>query len=264
MVPSTRTAVNWWADRIRPVRSLVFGVQAAENTHPGKVIVLDGITSALFDDAIGASAFYPLGLDNVYLTPESRDTIHPGDHPEMLDRVVLAPAVMRSAITHDQVVVYSFLGDHLRNITWGYERSALGHLVDSAPRRVEVGNPLFGYLLGPEWLPAEPGFRWMPRRATVRLGGPNSVKDRLLIEGFCPRLQLQGGPLHLFVTVDGIPLGETQITDPDASFQRLFVMPPALIGKKMVRVEISVDRTTLDPNGRELGVVLSTISIQPE
>ncbi len=264
MVPSTRTAVNYWADRVRPIRGLVLGVQAAQNSHPGKTIVLDGITSTLFDDTIASSAFFPLGIDNVYLTPESRDSIHPADNPEKLDEVVLDPGVMRSAITHDQVVVYFFLGDHLRNITRDYERSALSRLVDSEPRRVEVGNPLFGYLLGPEWSPPASGFRWMPRRATVRLGGPTSVKDRLRLEGYCPALQLQGGPLHLFVTVDGIPLEGTEINDPDAVFVRLFVLPSSLIGRKTIHVEISVDRTTQDPNGAELGVVFNTVSIQPE
>jgi hypothetical protein len=262
MVPSTRTAVTWWLDRVGPVRGLVLGVQAAQLSHPGKTIVLDGITSSLFDDSIASSAFFPLGLDNVYLTPESRESIHPADNPGKLDEVVLEPGVMRSAITHDQVVVYFFLGDRLRNITRDYERSALSRLVDSEPHRIEVGNPLFGYLLGPEWSPPASGFRWMPRRATVRMGGPMSAGDRLRLEGYCPGMQLRGGPLHLFVEIDGIPLEGTQLTDPDASFVRTLVMPPSLIGKKTIHVAISVDRTTLDPEGRELGVVFDTISIQ--
>jgi hypothetical protein len=264
MVPSTRTAVRWWRDRVDPVRVLVLGVVAAHDTHPDKTIVLDGVTSSLYDDAVGASAFYPFGLDNVYLTPESRDSIHPQDNPEGLNQVVLEPGVMLSAITHDQVVVYSGVGDHLRNITRAYERSAVGHLVDSVPRRVEIGNPLYGYLLGPEWLLGESGFRWMPRHATVRLAGPSSVKDRLVLEGFCPAMQLREGVLHLSVTVDGIALKGTQITDPESSFRRLFIVPPALIGKKTVQVEISVDRTTLGPDGRELGLVFNRVSIQPE
>jgi hypothetical protein len=118
--------------------------------------------------------------------------------------------------------------------------------------------------LGPEWLPPEGSFRWMPRRATVRLGGPSSGNDRLVLEGFCSEMQLRSGPLHLFVTVDSIPLEGTQIAEPETSFRRLFVMPPSLIGKKVVQVEISVDRTTHVPDGRDLGLVVSDISIQTE
>jgi hypothetical protein len=263
MLPSTRTAVNYWVERIYPIRGLVLGVQSAQRAHPGKIIVLDGVSSALYDDAVGASAFLPWGIDHVYLTPESRDSIHPLDNPEKLNDLVLEPGVMRSAITHDQVVVYSPVRDHLRNLTWDYERSALDHQVNSEPRRVDVGNPLFGYLLGPEWYPLESDFRWMPKHATLRIGGPDSDKDRLLLQGFCPDVQLRRGPLHLFVTVDRIPLEEIEITEPENSFRRLLVMPTLLIGRKAVEVEITVDRTTHSPDGRELGVVFGTISIQP-
>jgi hypothetical protein len=263
MLPSTRTAVNYWVERGYPIRGLVLGVQAAQQAHPGKAIVLDGITSQLYDDAVGASAFFPLGLDNIYLTPESRDSIHPLDNPEKLDDLVLEPGVMRSAITHDQVVVYSSVRDHLRNSTWDYERSALDRLANSEPRRVEVGNPLFGYLLGPEWYPLESDFRWMPKHATLRMGGPDSDKDRLLLQGFCPDVQLRSGPLHLFVTVDRVPLEGIQIAEPENSFRRLLVIPRSLIGRKTVQVEITVNRTTHAPDGRELGVVFGTISIQP-
>jgi hypothetical protein len=41
-------------------------------------------------------------------------------------------------------------------------------------------------------------------------------------------------------------------------------MPPSLIGKKTVQVEISVDRTTQGPDGRELGLVFTAMSIQSE
>ena len=54
-----------------PVRGLVLGVEAAHQAHPDKPILLDGITSALFNDAISQSAFYPLAIDDVYLTPGS-------------------------------------------------------------------------------------------------------------------------------------------------------------------------------------------------
>jgi hypothetical protein len=272
MVPATQTALRFWIDRSLPMRGLVLGVAAAHQTHPGKIIVLDGITSSLYDDAIKHGAFYPLGLYDVYLTPGSLNTIHPGAGREKLSNVVLDPATMRHALAHEQVVVYSDVGDHLRNITEEWERLEFtrspGFKGSSpnerlTPRRVEVGNPLFAYLLGPEWFPVEwPGFRWMPRLATVRLGGPVSANDKLLLEGNCPDLQLRGGFVHLSVSVDGIPLTETKIGGTETHFRRLFDVPPSLTGKDSVNVAISVDRVHQEPGGRELGLVLGTVEFE--
>jgi len=126
---------------------------------------------------------------------------------------------------------------------------------------VEVGNSLFAYLLGPEWYDLESaGFRWMPQRATVRLGGLGSATDKLLLEGYCPDRQLKAGPLHLLVTVDGLPLADTQIGNTENKFRRLFVVPPSLAGRESVEVAISVDRVLHEPGGRELGLVFGTIA----
>jgi hypothetical protein len=265
MIPVTRVASRWWLDRSLAARGLVLGVAAAHRTHPGKTIVLSGITSDLYDSAIGDLAFYPLGLDGVYLTPEARVSIHPGTDPELLPRIVLDPLTMRNALAREQVVVYSDVGDHLRNITGEWERLEFktNERHDSLSRRVEVGNPLFAYLLGPEWFPVEsPGFRWMPRRATVELGGPASASDKLLLEGDCPVLQLKGGFVHLSVSVDGIPLADTKIGGTENHFRRLFDVPPSLSEKGQVTVVISVDRVVHEPGGRELGLVLGTVAFE--
>jgi hypothetical protein len=261
MIPVTRIASRWWLDRSQGVRALVLGVRAAESTHPGKTIVLDGITSDLYNASLADSAVTSVGLMEAYLTPGARDTIHPVNDLGRFPHLVMEPGPMRNAITHDEVVVYSDVGDHLRNITGVWERSQSGLLPDPEPRRIEVGNPLLGYLLGPEWFPLENGFRWMPARATVHLGGPRSPKDRLLLEGYCPR-QLKAGDVHLLVAVDGIPLGNAQIINPESSFRRLLDMPPSLTGKSTVTVAISVDQVIHEPGGRELGLTFGTIAIQ--
>ncbi len=261
MIPLSRSASRWWLDRSQEVRGLVLGVQAAEATHPGKTIVLDGITSDLYNASLADSAVTSVGLREAYLTPGSRDTIHPVNDLGRLPHLVMEPGPMRNALTHDEVVVYSDVGDHLRNITGVWERSQSGLLPDQEPRWIEVGNPLLAYLLGPEWFSLENGFRWMPARATVRLGGPRSAKDQLLLEGYCPR-QLKAGDVHLSVTVDGIPLGNAQIIHPESSFHRLFDMPPSLTGKTTVTVAIAVDQVIHEPGGRELGLTFGTIAIQ--
>ena len=262
MLPITRFASRWWFERSHVVKSVVLGVRAAKAAHPDKAILLDGITSEIYDDAIGHSPFVLLGLNDVYLVPQLRDTIHPEPDLADIDDTVLAPAPTLRALANEQVVVYSVAGDHLRNITRTYGVAAQLSLTREEPRRIDAGNSLFAYLLGPEWLPIETGFRWMPKRATLRLGGPRSQKDQLYLEGTCPLEQLRGGPVHLLVSVDGIPLKGKEIGDLESSFHRLFLLPPQLTGRSAVEVSIETDRTTRTPGQGELGLAFGKIAIR--
>ena len=228
MIPVAQAATHWALEKTQPIRALVLGVQAARDAHPDKAILLDGITDELFQDAVGQGAFYPLGIDDVYLTPHSELNLKPAHDMADVNRVVLEPGAAVHAIANDQIVVYSLAGDHLRNITETWERSASSRLPDRLPSRVDVGNPLFSWLLGPTWLSPESGVRWMPGSATVRLGGPGSTGNKLVLDGFCPQEQLKQAPRHLSVAADGVPLGETQINDPESSFHRLFALPDSL------------------------------------
>ena len=262
MIPVSRTATRWWLDRSQEVRGLVLGIQAAEAAHPGKTVVVDGIAGDLYDASLGDAAVTSIGWNEAYLTPAARDTIRPTYDLGRFPHLVMEPEPLRKALTHEEVVVYSDVGDHLRNITGVWERKlAVPSSPDQEPRWIEVANPLLGYLLGPEWFPVDNGRRWMPGRATVRLGGPRSAKDRLLLEGSCPK-QLKAGDVHLSVTVDGIPLGNAQIIHPENDFRRLFDMPPSLTGKSTVTVVIAVDQVFHEPGGRELGLTFGTIAIQ--
>lgn len=267
MITGSLSESHWRLTRSRNVRAMVLGAVAAREAHPDKTIVLDGVTSPLFEDAVAHSAFYAAGLDYVYLAPGSGDKLESAPHLEALPRVLLEPGVMKNAITHDEVVVYSVNGDHLRNITEQYERSAAVDFFPDersgqGPRHVEVGNPLDAYLLGPEWFPLETGVRWMPQRATVRLRGPESGGDELLLEGDCPEQVLKAGPVHLSVSVDGIPLPEAEIGKTDPHFRRLYVVPASLLGRDSVEVVISVDRVYHEPGGRVLGLVFGTIAFE--
>jgi hypothetical protein len=263
MIPAARQASGWWLFRTSQARTLVLGVEAAHRAHPDKTVVLEAIPDNLYDDVVADSGFFPIGVDRVYLTKDTADNLHPQDGIDRLPDFVLSGEAMRNAITHEQVVIYSVVGDHLRNVTEAWERANFSRLLidqGAVPRRVEVANPLLTYLLGPEWLPLESDFRWMPGRATVRLGGPQSTADALLLEGYCPEQQLSAGPLHLSVTVDGIPLQGTQIAKPESRFRRIFPVPPSLVGRNAVEISISVDRTFRDSAGRDLGLVFGTIA----
>lgn len=183
-----------------------------------------------------SNTFYCVALDYVYLTPGSEVRLHPTINPELLPRVSLARVIMKKALTHHGVVVYSLNGDRLQDVTEARKRSAPDRFFpkrsSSEPRRVEahrveVGNPLFTYLLGPEWFGIESGNRWMPKRATVWLSGPVHAGDTLVLEGQRPDPQLLPGTLHPIVQVDGVKLPASSIDDTEVEFRRLFKIPAA-------------------------------------
>jgi hypothetical protein len=122
MIPVTRIASQWWLDRSLQVRGLVLGVQAAEATHPGKTIVLDGVTSDLYNISLADSAITFIGLKEAYLTPDEGETIHPGNDFGRLPHLVMGPGRLQNALSRKEVVVYSDAGDHLRNVTEVWEQ----------------------------------------------------------------------------------------------------------------------------------------------
>jgi hypothetical protein len=262
MVPTTMAVTSLWLAKSITVRGLVLGARAARETHPGKAIVLEGVTTELYNLSLLHAPFLAAGVDGVYLTPESGLTIIPDAGRETLDRLVLDPNVLGRAITHDDVVVYSLESEHLRNITEGYTRRLSGRSVDRLPTRIDVGNNLYSWLLGPTWLSPESGIRWMPGSATLRIGVPVTGGSRLELDGYCPEVQLLKAPRHLMVLVDGVVAGDTRIYDPESDFRRLMPVPGLLAGKSEVAVEIRVDPVDHQA-GQDYGLVFGKIAILP-
>lgn len=261
MIPVSRSATRWWLNKTEPVRALVLGVEAAHRTHPGKAILLDGLPGPVYDDSMSQGAFYPLHISDVYLTPGSENVITHAKDAADPDISVLDPDVTYHALKNDQVVIYSLSGDHLRNVTESFERSAPNRFSNRLPSRIDAGNPLYSWLLGPTWLPSDSGVRWMPGEATVRLRGPDSPGNKIVLDGFYPEEQLSSGPRHLIVSVDGVRVGETQINDPESDFHRLFPMPDASVGKSAVEVQLRIDPVTRR-GSQTYGAVFGKIAIQ--
>jgi hypothetical protein len=271
MVPVSQSATRWALDKTIPVRGLVLGVKAAQQTHPGKIILLDGVSDTLFQDSIGQGALWAARADAVYLTPGGELNLRGSPDLVDVDKVVPDPAAVFHAIQGDQVVVYSLAGDHLRNITEAYERAAPARLINPSvtasrfPGRIDVGNPLYNWLLGPSWPPSESGVRWMPDMATVRLRVPRQG-NKLLLEGFCPLEHLKRDTRHLTVSVGGIKVGEMQIAVPKSDFRGLFNIPSAAIaqfaasGVDEVKVEIRVTPVSRI-GGQDYGVVFGKIAL---
>jgi hypothetical protein len=260
-VPVVRTTLRWHFERGRMARTLVYGLERARQLHPGKTILLTGVTTDLFWAAVFDKPYRLLGLPHVYLAPGAEDNIQP--HPELGDigEFILPPAVALEALERKRAVVYDAAGDRLRNVTGPYYALARSRWSRSElPRRVDAGNPLFAAFLGPEWYPIEAGYRWMPRQATVRVGGPGRT---LRLTGFCPQEQVRSGPVHLRVRVDGHAFAPVALRRGNAPFELDFPLPDTLAQAGELRIVLEVDRTFARPeDGRPLGLVFGSIGVR--
>jgi hypothetical protein len=162
-----------------------------------------------------------------------------------------------------RAVVYTPEAGRLRAVTLSYFVDARRRWNPEEPRRVEVGQPSFAPQLGPSWHRLESGHRWMPRRATVRLGGPRTAAEKLHVSGFCPAAQVAGRPLRVSVGVDGALIEAFQLSKGDAPFHLVLKLPPQLIGKQRVEVFVEVDHTFAEPpDRRELGLSFGSFEIR--
>jgi len=259
LVVPEAVATTAWNHRISVrVRNLVESVAQAHELHPAKSILLDGVDTDLFWNAILDRPFRLIGLDHVYLTPGSERRIEA--HPELgnVSNYVLPPDVAGNALKRDEVVVYDVRGPRLRNITSLYAAMPRDTRL---PARVDVASPLTQYLLGPEWYAADGDHRWMPKRATLRIAGPSAAGQKLYLAGQCPEEQLRNGPLPVTVTVDGSTLAPAAIRE--NVFELAFALPDTLVGKPEIHLVVEVSRVfrpASDP--RDLGVVFGVVEVR--
>jgi hypothetical protein len=190
MIRMDRIAARWWSQRDVPIRALVLGLGQAHENHPRKAIVLDGITDDLYNDALAWQAFRLVGVDHIYLTPASGDSLHPAFKPELFRSFVMEPGALRGAIVDRSVVIYSFAVDHLRNVTETYRRQMLGRLSGAARRQVAIGNPLHVFALGPHWGRVVSGCLWAPAQVTLGPGVPRNT-GFFVRDGTCEPLKVR-------------------------------------------------------------------------
>jgi hypothetical protein len=247
----------------RKIERMVLGVEEARRLHPDQTILLSDVDDDLFWNAILDDPFSLAGVTDVYISPESEGMLTP--HADLGDirKFVLPATATLDALDRGKLVVYSASGDRLRNITPFYKITAHLHLRRQTPRRVDVANDLLAYLLDKSWYPREEAHRWIPKKATVRLGGPARAGERLYLSGFCPKAQLEKGPLPLAVQVDGKALPPVLIEPGTGQFEFDFALPDDLVGKESVEVTVEAGRTFTPPGDtRQLGVVFGVFEIR--
>jgi hypothetical protein len=260
---SGRLEMRRVVERSHTVRTLVWGAVRVRQLHPGKAIVFKGLRSDVFWAGIAPRPFRLAGVSDVYVAPEAEAEIKPRPEFGRVLDYVIPPGILLRMLDDHRVVVYAEDAGRLRALTLSYMVDARRRWKHEEPRRVDVGQPSFAGQLGPTWYEIDSGHRWMPRRATVRLGGPRSPLEKIHISGYCPAAQVSKGPLRVTVEANEIFLGAWQLSDGDAQFELAGRLPPQLIGKESVDISVAVDRTSKSPpDRRELGLVFGTFEIR--
>ena len=217
--------------------------------------------TTLFWNGVLDRPFRLFGLDHIYLAPGSEKRIDA--HPDLgnIGDYILPAAVVTQALKREELVVYDVRGPRLRNITEVY--AALPHDSGALPLRVDAASPLTSYLLGPEWYPSDGDHRWMPRRASVRMGAPTANGQKLYLRGGCPDEQLKEGPLPVTVEVEGVKLPPAVIRPGENAFELAFPLPDSVVGKPEMHVTVEVGRIfrpASDP--RDLGLVFGAFEVR--
>jgi hypothetical protein len=128
---------------------------------------------------------------------------------------------------------------------------------------VDVSGSVADYLLGPEWYPSDGNVRWMPLRATLRMGAPDAPGRTLHLMGACPAVLLRAGPLGVKVTVAGVELPAAAIHSGENAFDLSFPLPPQVAGRPEMLVTVEVSRTirpASDP--RDLGLAFGVFEVR--
>jgi hypothetical protein len=261
-VPVGRETVAYYHHISNRVRNLVLGVRFAHGLHPGKVILLSGVDSDLFWSGINDKPFRLDGIRDVFLTPGSEANIQP--YPALGDPAafVLPPAQTLRVLGQGRAVVYDAAGERLRNITRTYSALARSSLRPTLASRIDVGHRLYEQQLGAGWEPATPeGYRWMGKRATVRLGVPERG-GKLVVEGYCTAEQASGGGVELTASIAGNVLLKKRIETEGAFLAESGPLErPGPQGEIEVLLQVS---RVVRPAGedRELGLVFGKLSLR--
>jgi hypothetical protein len=255
VLPRTVSASEWNHRLTMRARDLVEGVAGAHELHPGKAILLYGADLDQYWNVVRDSAFPLIGIDNVYLAPGTeKRLVRASDWGSVTD-YVLAPGVAASALDRSQLEVYDVRGAQLRNITMQYAAT----LRDRAlPLRLSAADGLTAYLLGPEWYHLDIDHRWMPKRATLRMGAPSQPGEKLYLNGYAPD---GGGGEDVSVTVDGVTLPAQPVRP--GPFEAAFRLPDSVTGEREMHVVVEVNRTFTPPgDNRELGLSFGVFEVK--
>ncbi len=258
-VPQTLVASNWNHALTHRVENLVEGLAGVHERHPKQQILLSGVDSELFYHGVRDKPYILIGIPHLYLAPGTEKQIEGNpDGGEEASQYILPGHVITRALQRNELVVYDAKGPRLRNITAVFASLPRDQTL---PRFLNAGDPLTADLLGPEWYAAEDNHRWMPKRATLKMGAPATTGRSLYLHAYCTAEVLREGPLSVVVTVDGRTLLPGMVRTEE--FELLLPLPDSVAGKPEMQVAVEVSRTYRPPSdSRDLGLAFGALEVR--
>ena len=203
---------RWQHARAEKVEDLVLGVEEIHQAARGKIILLEGIDTNLFQSGLADLPFRAMSIPGVYLAP--------GGEALIPAAYVLPQSIARKALAANRAVVYRFDGEMLHNVT----AHAGASWTEEDPRFVNIGDPVFADYLGAGWREAADGYRRMDGAGIVRIAAPRSSAESLYLgvfetRDFLPRVRVNGVNVPVALGRRDIDLSEFRATLPPEAVQ---------------------------------------------
>jgi hypothetical protein len=259
-VPVAKGGAEWWSANGRAVDKLARVVFRIHRERPDQTIVLHHVNSLLFWIGLAHQPFTDAnGESYVRITPQSLPEIEARPETGLIPADYVYPAdKLQDALTKGRAIIIDARQENYVDITLDYRPA--GSIQPT--RTLEVANPIYAPFLGPEWHKIDGNHRWMPRRATVSLAGPDNPREKLHLSGYCAAGLLANGPVTLTAVIAGRRSRPETLREPDRNFDLWFDLPPETFGKPSVEIALELSRGFRVPNdGRELGVAFGAIEI---
>ena len=173
-LPAAWTSIWWHHRRSGAVEDFVEGVAEIRRHDPGKIILLDGVNTGVFQAGIADVPFLALQIPFVYLVPGAETRIEaPAD---LVTKFELPQGMALDAVKGGRAVVYRAGGGILRNETARYRSMADGLWKTGPPQFVNLGDPVFDPYLGSGWDRAANGYRSLRHAGSLRMGGGETLE----------------------------------------------------------------------------------------
>ena len=254
---------RWYYDHTIRIRDLVLAARDQMRSSPDSVLLLHGVDNELFQSGFQDDPFRLVGATRVYLTAESEKGIVAREDLGGIARFQIPAEQALALLERGQARVIEAGAEGARDVTRSYTAVAKSQIRSERRSFVDVGDPFYAARLGPTWYPAENGFRWMPKKASVRLPGPHDASEKLNITGFAAAPALAAGPVTLSVRAGGHDLGSTTLREPGAKFAVQFPLPADLVGQENIEITLELSKGFRPPGeNRDLGMIFGTFEIR--